>query len=1644
MAVLSVVAIGAGLVLQGTQPRPSPSPGASSGPGAGTTPGAGPGDWAALELEPIPAVAALAPTTQDDTGIPSDAAFTLDSLAGEPAAQLAQRLEVSPAIALVVTPSTDARATVRPSKPLQPGATYRFALRAPDGSLAGSWLFRVRGAVQATSTIPGSRSTGVPVGTGIEVTFNQEGVADMANHFSISPEVDGRFERHGRTQVFVPDSLAAATLYTVTIRAGLARTGTDLTLPADVVFSFETAGPETRETRLRFGREVIEASPTERPVIAVRAVGPDVDEGTTTIPTEAEVRVYRIPSPDAAASSLAGFLAAPRWSSYADPLIPTDGMTVAASFTATLERLQNDLLLIRFPAVLDAGAYVVEIDGPRKAHAFLQVTTVSAWVSVMSDRTVAWVNDVATGRALAGATVALGDGPAFGRSNEDGLAIGDTPTSLLPPATAGDADVPATPVLTVTSAAGDTVLVPFGIGADGDLYRGEWWEKTQPADETYWAMLFTDRGIYRPDDRIEIWGYLRARDSAEVPDSVEVRLVPPPTDETRDKPAIASVVARPGASGAFTAALPIASAPLGAYQVQAVVDGRVVVSRWLEVTIIRKPPYQLALSTDHRAVIAGATVRWTAAATFFDGTPVPALEFGLSGGETDGDVRATTDAAGFATVPLKARTTGFEGERWEDATTWDIQAGPTGPEAAEVFASGSVVVFPSAYDLKASGVVNEGRLTVSGSLHAVDLAKVERQLEAGGWDGDAEGAPVAGRTVGVVVTELIPVQRLVGNEYDFVAKVVRPLYEYDIRREQVRVLTVESAANGAIAFNVTIPDAGHEYEVVLTTEDAAGRTQTRTIQAGRPVLEWWAQAGVVFQTAAGGPVESATYGVGDSVVWRMIDDGQAMPSAGDDRYLYIVAQRGLRSATVSDASTFRHTYSAADAPGIFVIGVRFTGTTYAPKAAGWANFDASERRINVAVSAERERYRPGEDVTLSVRTTRPNGTPVAATVVLQAVDEKLFAIGGASVPQPLDDLYGRVDSGIVRLTATHQVPTMSGSEGEGGDTTGGGPRSDFRDTLLFRELTTDSTGRASTTVKLSDDLTSWHVTASAVTAGLEAGADDVLVPVGLPFFVEATIADTYLVSDRPIIRLRAYGDALRAGDAVEFTVQSTSLGLAPRKVSGTAFEAVGVELPALSVGDRSVDVTATATTRKDAAGKALADRLIRSFEVVTSRLTAARTGYALVRDGLPTVPAGPGLATYTFTDAGRGRFLPVLLGLSEPAGARLDRLLAQSIARQRLIADFGRNPASLPPLELDPGRYPVGVTESDDGGTTMAGAALLPYGGVDPWLAARIAILAPNTIDANRLREALAAIREDPATLRDLSIATLAAFAVNGEPVLDDLREAHRAEDLTPLELMYLALGFEALGDDASAIAIERDLLDRYGERFGQQVRVRLGSAEATLGATALLSVVAAGLGDPVAAGLAAYVVANPGKESIQALELAAYAARGLDRTPATAASFAYVVAGKRTVVRLEPGDTFSLSLTSDQRSGLSAEAISGQVAVGVEWREPVEPGALVPHAALSITRTVPAGALPSDRLVIVDLTAKFADGAPENGCYDVVELVPSGLAPLAIGRGEPNEEGVIGPSSVVGQEVRFCAGNDARSGHTARMRYTARVVNDG
>jgi len=80
---------------------------------------------------------------------------------------------------------------------------------------------------------------------------------------------------------------------------------------------------------------------------------------------------------------------------------------------------------------------------------------------------------------------------------------------------------------------------------------------------------------------------------------------------------------------------------------------------------------------------------------------------------------------------------------------------------------------------------------------------------------------------------------------------------------------------------------------------------------------------------------------------------------------------------------------------------------------------------------------------------------------------------------------------------------------------------------------------------------------------------------------------------------------------------------------------------------------------------------------------------------------------------------------------------------------------------------------------------------------------------------------------------------------------------------------------------------------------------------------------------------------------------------------------------------------------------------------------------------------------VVVDLVATIGAGAPRSVCYEVVEQVPSGLAPVQM-MSFQNDSGVTYPSRVSGQEVVFCAGKDVDGEDSVHLRYVARVVGEG
>ena len=346
--------------------------------------------------------------------------------------------------------------------------------------------------------------------------------------------------------------------------------------------------------------------------------------------------------------------------------------------------------------------------------------------------------------------------------------------------------------------------------------------------------------------------------------------------------------------------------------------------------------------------------------------------------------------------------------------------------------------------------------------------------------------------------------------------------------------------------------------------------------------------------------------------------------------------------------------------------------------------------MDVDLTARAERYGPGDQATVDIRTRTASGRPVSATVVLRAVDEKLFAIGAAEEADPLSELYASFGSGVIATYASHGLPSdRDPGDTAGGDTGGGddGSRSEFVDSLLFRAVDTDAQGRATVTFRLSDDLTSWHVSAAAFSTALEAGSSATLVPVGLPFFADVVVAPEYLVADRPAIQVNTYGSDLQAGAKVAITVESSSLGLRTGSLAARAFEPLTVRLPRLTPGLHTV--TITATSGRGAA--ALRDRLTRTFLVVESRLTRSRTSSVTLGSTGDRPDGGQGLTTYLVSDAGRGRYLATLLDLAADQGARLDQALAADLARSLLKDELGTEAGSLPTSEFSPRSTPRGA-----------------------------------------------------------------------------------------------------------------------------------------------------------------------------------------------------------------------------------------------------------------------------------------------------------------------------------------------------------------
>ena len=227
-----------------------------------------------------------------------------------------------------------------------------------------------------------------------------------------------------------------------------------------------------------------------------------------------------------------------------------------------------------------------------------------------------------------------------------------------------------------------------------------------------------------------------------------------------------------------------------------------------------------------------------------------------------------------------------------------------------------------------------------------------------------------------------------------------------------------------------------------------------------------------------------------------------------------------------------------------------------------------------------------------------------------------------------------------------------------------------------------------------------------------------------------------------------------------------------------------------------------------------------------------------------------------------------------------------------------------------------------------------------------------------------------------------------------------------------LSLGAASLGDSATARSIGAALVERYGEAVTDQARLQVGGSAADItAATALMALLAASNGDPLASRFWAYVEANPGTEAPSALYAVGFVTQMLAHGSLKRSSFEYEVGGERKVVELEPGGTFQMSVTARQLNTLSDRTDEWRVGVTTSWREAVTASSFEPDPDISIRRQVtPSGLVGKAELVTVRANGR---SWPDGSLW-----LPSGDRPRPVRTGAGREARRMGRSRERGRRA--------------------------
>ena len=652
------------------------------------------------------------------------------------------------------------------------------------------------------------------------------------------------------------------------------------------------------------------------------------------------------------------------------------------------------------------------------------------------------------------------------------------------------------------------------------------------------AVVFTDRGIYRPGSKVHVFANVRRADglklAAVAGSDLVVRALGPGGDEVWRAKVTTSEM------GSVSASFELPKgAKLGRHRivVEPAGDEKATIAQAIvQVAEFEPPRFAVDVSagaTDRatlRADVAarylfgapmdGAKVKWTArreAAAIAQG-PFEGAGFSFRSGREPWDDRpkaawsrsgeVVAGADGIARIDQRLSLEGTSGPQ-----RFVVEAEVTDASHRAVAGRASAVVHPAE---RYAGLRVPRRWAAPGERVPVELAVVDR-----------EGKAVIGASVSAALSQV---------KYTYVARRDAGgavAYEWARRVSPAGRCTATSAARG-VTCDLTMPVDG-DYEIAAEVDGKAGGSTTAWAWRGR-----------------GGSSGPRTPSKGRAI--DLVPD-RAAYAPGDTARLFVTSPFEAATAIVTtdapgkaprsqriegSAGVVEVQVAAEDAPHVHAM---VTLLPLSAKGGAAADYRVGAIRLPVAMSGARlalaaapakPTYEPGEEARIDLAVT-DGGAPVrGAQIAIAVVDEGVLRLTGYHAPDPVSELRpGRALSGEVFDTraALAELVRQSHVAGDGDDGTpstgkAGGRRGEtdrsltnarkkFAETAYWNtDVYTDAEGRASVRFKLPDNLTDFRVMAVAIEREGKGAVTETSFNVQKPFLVAAALPRFVSLGDR--------------------------------------------------------------------------------------------------------------------------------------------------------------------------------------------------------------------------------------------------------------------------------------------------------------------------------------------------------------------------------------------------------------------------------------------------------------------------------------------------------------------------------------------------